>query len=359
MLKNLPLTYLLLFAGSFIFSLLINSLLLKFARTLGIRNNPEIQIRWSATVKPALGGISFYLIFLIIFLLSEFLISEPVGNINTQYLIGFLCALTVAFLLGLSDDAFDTKPMIKLSAQVMCAIVLIVSGIKINCFESEFVNYALTTFWVVAIMNSYNMLDNMDAIASLTAIAIISFFIFADFELNHSPTIFSLIFIGILACLIAFLFFNWHPSKMFMGDTGSQFIGALLAVGGIKYCWNFPLRLTNEGLNYFPLKNLTLIYLTFLLPISDTAIVFLNRSISGNSPFIGGKDHTTHHLFFKGFSENKIAILVIVLCLIGVILAIQVAQTATLFYTNYFYFLIYPLTISISLYLITVIKKRK
>ena len=180
MLANLPLFYLLLFSGSIIFSLLINSLLLKFARTLGIRNNPELQIRWSNSVKPALGGISFYLTFLILFLLSDLLLSAPFDNFSTVGRIAFLCSLTIAFLLGLSDDAFDTKPLIKFSAQVVCSILLILGGIKINCFESEFLNYAMTSLWVVAIMNSFNMLDNMDAIATVTAIGIISYFILAD-----------------------------------------------------------------------------------------------------------------------------------------------------------------------------------
>ena len=273
--------------------------------------------------------------------------------------IAFLCSLTIAFLLGLSDDAFDTKPLIKFSAQVVCSILLILGGIKINCFESEFLNYAMTSLWVVAIMNSFNMLDNMDAIATVTAIGIISYFILADFSIHHTATIFSLILCGILACLIGFLYFNWHPSKMFMGDTGSQFIGALLAVGGIKFCWNYPTAAIGELVLFSPLKNLTLVYLIFLLPISDTTSVFINRILKGNSPFVGGKDHTTHHLFFNGITEKKIAILFLGLTVTGGFLALKMNETGKLTPVQIVPYLIFPCLTSIFLYLFTVIKKRK
>ena len=90
---------------------------------------------------------------------------------------------------------------------------------------------------------------------------------------------------------------------MYMGDSGSQFLGLLLAFIGIKYFWNSAVFETQELIQV----NKSLLYaLIFILPISDTTSVFINRISRKQSPFIGGKDHTTHHLSFMGFSNTQI-----------------------------------------------------
>src|SRR5690606_3614244 len=96
------------------------------------------------------------------------------------------------------------------------------------------------------------------------------------------------------------------PSKMFMGDTGSQFLGLFLSVMGIDNCWNNPTSVLVGG---FPVANPVIVLLVFLLPLTDTFSVVVNRVAAGRSPFVGGKDHTTHHLFFRGLTEKRIALL--------------------------------------------------
>jgi UDP-GlcNAc:undecaprenyl-phosphate/decaprenyl-phosphate GlcNAc-1-phosphate transferase len=291
------------FLGTVLLSFLINGLFLKFASNLGIRNTSETIIRWSPQSKPSLGGISFYLIFLIS-ITSYPIFFEQTTVLNKQIL-GMLAACTLAFLLGLSDDAYNTKPMLKLTIQICCALILVSTGTYISIFSNIYFNYALSLFWIVALMNSINMLDNMDAITTIVSITIIMSALFIIYINKSGHTINTIILIGVMAALIGFLFYNWHPSKIFMGDTGSQFLGLFLAAMGIKYFWNTP----DINGNLIQSKQFFVTILTFAIPIIDTTAVVLNRLRSGKSPFIGGKDHTTHSFFFIGVTEKRIALL--------------------------------------------------
>jgi UDP-GlcNAc:undecaprenyl-phosphate GlcNAc-1-phosphate transferase len=292
------------FISTIILSFLVNGLFLKFASTLGIRNDNETFIRWSTQVKPALGGISFFLIFLLSIASYPIFFGEQNVLLNNKIL-GILAACTLAFLLGLSDDAYNTKPFFKFFIQVCCAIILISTGTYINIFSSMWLNYAISFFWIVGLMNSINLLDNMDAIATTVSITIIISALFILFLNSDGRNIHIILLIGVLAALIGFLYFNWHPSKMFMGDTGSQFLGVFLAAIGIIYFWN-----TSDAYgNKIPTKQFFVSILTYAIPIIDTCSVVINRLLKGKSPFIGGKDHTTHSFFFKGLSEKRIAIL--------------------------------------------------
>ena len=135
--------------------------------------------------------------------------------------------------MGMADDAYDTKPLVKFIVQCLCGVILISTGTKINTFESEFLNYSLTILWVVAIMNSINMLDNMDGISTVTTLAICIFSVFFSVQMNLETQPLTLIIIAVIGTLCGFLAYNWHPSKMFMGDSGSQFLGIFLAFCGI------------------------------------------------------------------------------------------------------------------------------
>lgn len=306
------LIYALYFIGTIILSFLINGIFLKFASTLGMRNSPETVIRWSSTSKPSLGGISFYLIFLLSIICYSIFFKEPHILLNKR-LLGLLAACTLAFLMGLSDDAYNTRPLLKFLIQVSCALILITTGTHIVMFSNDFLNYTITLLWVVGLMNSINMLDNMDGITTIVSIAIILSSILI-IKLNNdinNVNVFSLI--GVMAALIGFLYFNWHPSKMFMGDTGSQFLGLFLAAMGIIYFWN-PI---NGCESYVESKHFFIMLLSFAIPIIDTTTVVINRISKGKSPFVGGKDHTTHSLFFMGVTEKRIAILYFVICLVS------------------------------------------
>lgn len=300
------------FITTVLLSFLINGLFLKFAFTLGTRNTPENLIRWSPQAKPSLGGISFFILFLLSIASYPILFGQHAVLFNRQ-LFGILAASTLAFLMGLSDDAYNTKPLLKLVIQICCALILIFSGTHISIFSSAYINYAVTIFWVVSIMNSINMLDNMDAITSVISITIIMNALLILYLNSDTYNIHILLLIGVMSALIGFLFYNWHPAKMFMGDTGSQFLGLFLAAMGILYFWNTP-DMNGQMIHS---KQFFVTILAFAIPIIDTTSVVINRIISGRSPFIGGKDHTTHSFYFIGMSEKKIAILYAGICFVS------------------------------------------
>lgn len=351
-LDNIPLVLTVFFFISFIFSVLINSILLKFAQTLGVRGKQVDQIRWNPSIKPSLGGISFFVVFLLSYIFLNLL--ETLDTAYRIRLAGLLTVCTMAFLMGLADDAFNTQPLLKLLTQITCALVLLFTGTYIKIFENEFLNYTITIIWIVGIMNSVNMLDNMDGITTIISIAACVFIILINISLNQPLHPFSILSIGIIAALVGFLIYNFHPSKMFMGDTGSQFLGAFLGSVSIHFCWNiYPQNLieTHDYLYHF-----VIVALVFLLPLVDTTTVVVNRSLRGQSPFIGGKDHTTHHLFFRGLNEKRIAILYLFLGFVGIILAynLVLTYTASLFNIS----VIYIILVFITLYVNTIIKRK-
>ena len=137
--SNTHLTLISLVFFSFVVSLLINYILLKFARTLGIRTRANTEIRWDPQHKPSLGGISFYLCFLFSFIFLALI--NPDFNTIRWTVFGFLLACSLAFLMGLADDAFNTQPLLKLVTQ----LILHVSGLCRN-LASPFFSY-----WVCSV----------------------------------------------------------------------------------------------------------------------------------------------------------------------------------------------------------------
>lgn len=335
----------------FIFSLIINYILLKFVQTLGIRGKEAEQVRWNPKVKPALGGISFYVIFLFSFIVT-ILISQKTDSF-TWRVSGILIASTLAFLMGLADDAFNTQPLLKFLTQVICAFVLIGSGHSIEIFQNQFLNYMLTVLWVVGIMNSINMLDNMDGITTIVSICICLFMITLNISLLKTNSYISILNIGVAGGLCGFLIYNFHPSKMFMGDTGSQFLGLFLATMGIDNCWNIDVQ---AEINNQHIINFLLVGLVFLIPLTDTTTVVINRMRIGQSPFVGGKDHTTHHLFFRGVTEKRIAILYFLLSSIAISFAYNLifSYSILLVYGS----IAFVLFVFLTLYLNTVLRKK-
>lgn len=286
-----------------IFSFLVNGLFLQFASNLGMRNNSDHLIRWSSTTKPALGGVSFFILFLLSIASYSIFFEENKLLYNPKFL-GFLAASVVGFLIGLADDAYNTKPILKLGGQLACAVILVVSGNKIVFFGNEILDIGLTFFWIIGLMNSINMLDNMDGITSTVSISIIlsSLFILLWKKDLYNPDF--ILLEGVLCALIGFLFYNWNPSKMYMGDTGSQFLGVFLAAIGINYFW-----MGHEAQGYrIQTKQFIEPLLIFMIPIIDTTIVTINRLLRGQSPMVGGRDHTTHHLSYMGLTDRQVAL---------------------------------------------------
>ncbi|MBK6830646.1 MAG: undecaprenyl/decaprenyl-phosphate alpha-N-acetylglucosaminyl 1-phosphate transferase [Flavobacteriales bacterium] len=309
-----------LFFAALVFSLLIFSLFMRFARTLGIREKDQMLVRWSSRSKPAFGGIGFFILFLVSFTLHGVIFPGEGSAALRPELLGLLAATSLGFLMGLADDAYNTKPLLKFLVQVACGAILVASGTCIDLFEKQWLNVAITIFWVVGMMNSINMLDNMDGITTVVSMAILAATVVCMITTDAVDPVYMVLMVGTMASLGGFLFFNWNPSRMYMGDTGSQFLGVLLAFVGIRFFWNAPSPMGS----WEPARQFVLPVLVFLLPIVDTTVVSINRIARGHSPFVGGRDHTTHHLSYLGLSDGQVALTFIGLSLLNVFLTFVV-----------------------------------
>lgn len=323
---NINIIFICVFIGSLIISLVLNKLLIKFSNKNKIYKDQSD--RWSQVVRPSLGGMSFYIIFLILISVMGF-ISNSLDFYLSKDFIALISTISIAFFLGLADDTYSISPSIKLIAQFSSAIILILTNNYIQIFQYEILNYFTTILWIVGIMNSINMLDNMDAITSQTTLFILlTASLVIILQQNFlSPIL--IILISVIATLLGFLYYNWNPAKIFMGDTGSQFLGMLLAFISIKLFWNSNIYSIDSKSILSLLQKFLLIGTLFIIPILDTTIVSINRLLRGVSPFQGGRDHTSHHLIYLGLNEKKVALVYAIISSISLLLIL-------LYFYNYF-----------------------
>ena len=303
------------FMISSFFSFLINWLFLKFSFNLGARDRSEMeQVRWSHSIKPAIGGISFFIVFLISISIIGTLPRQSDYFLD-KHLIGIIASSCLGFILGLADDAYNTNPLAKFIAQLSCAFILIISDVYIPVTGNHAFDFMVTTIWVIGLMNSINMLDNMDGITTTISMCIIAGLIAVVAISGHSLSSFYLIMlVGVFGALTGFLYFNWNPSRIYMGDTGSQFLGVFLASTSIMFFWDYKNEASPQLLQ---IKQFVVPMLFFIVPLIDTTTVTIRRLMRKQSPFVGGKDHITHHLAYLGLSDKMVALVLISVSLLS------------------------------------------
>lgn len=255
--------------------------------------------RWHEKPTALMGGIAIYVsIALPLFFISDFNTIIPFlthkSPVQSLPSIGAVIWIgtTFLFLLGLLDDFIHIKPQAKLVGQILIASMVAFMGFRLHWVTSLTLDTILTIFWIVGISNAFNLLDNMDGLcAGIGCIAALSFaFLFA----GVLPT--ALIICLILsASLIGFLFYNFNPATIFMGDSGSLFIGFILSVLGLVYAE----KGATHAISIYAVPVLLL-----MVPILDTSLVTLIRLLSGRKASVGGKDHTSHRLILMGFTEK-------------------------------------------------------
>jgi UDP-GlcNAc:undecaprenyl-phosphate/decaprenyl-phosphate GlcNAc-1-phosphate transferase len=321
-----------------------------------IKKANKSAIRWSTQSKPIFGGITFFAVFLLGYVAYMLLIDNTI-ILNTKT-IALLLTVTISFLMGFADDIMNTPPFFKFIIQVLNAIILISFDVYIVISPYPILNYIITTIWVVGIMNSINMLDNMDSITNLTSLSIIGGLLMALLFTNSNNSFFIFLLTVIIASMLSFLYYNWNPSKMYMGDNGSQFLGAILAFIGIVYFWNaLPLEATSFGINT---KQAIIVLLAFIVPISDTSTVTINRLMRGQSPFVGGKDHTTHHLSYAGLTDRGVALTLVIINSVCVGISLHLIYRLSNWNSTWFWLLFaLAFIIFVSLYSLTKITKPK
>lgn len=274
---------------SFLSALLISTAAIPAIRKLGIRKNlisrPRSD-RWNRGVVPLLGGVGIFLGMAASILLTGFdvIAAHP----------GILAGALLMFLLGLWDDARELPPPVKLTAQIMISLVVVFSGYRTGFFSSELLNILITVAWLVGITNALNLVDNMDGLAgglSLIAAAFMGFF----FWRNPADAELVIIIAALSGGLLGFLWFNFPPARIFMGDSGSLFIGFTLA--------SLAIARSPQASNVFAVLGVPA--LLFALPILDTTFVTITRLMRGQSPVRGGRDHTSHRLVAFGLTERQ------------------------------------------------------
>jgi UDP-GlcNAc:undecaprenyl-phosphate GlcNAc-1-phosphate transferase len=258
-----------------------------------------------------MGGIAIYLAFVI-----GCFIFAP--DLTRAYPI--LIAATLLFGVGVVDDLKPLKPYVKLVMQVVAASIVVFSGLRLpgmiwTPWEPG-VNF-LTIFWLVAITNAINLLDNMDGLAGGISLIACAFLAIA-FLLNGqtAEAALPLILAGAIA---GFLRFNFNPATIFMGDCGSMFLGFILS--GIAL-------LSDVGRARNLVSVLATPVLILAIPILDTVVVAVTRKLSGRPVSQGGRDHTSHRLVALGMSERRATLLLYLLAAISGALALAVREMA-------------------------------
>lgn len=251
--------------------------------------------RFSDRPIPPFGGLSMSLTFLIA--------TRLLGEASQEIKIISIGCVAIA-LVGLYDDLFNLDWWKKLLLQIFCILIPISTAstvlnieenLQIN--QSNLINSLLTLLWVLLIVNSINFIDNMDGLAASVSMLIAVELSVLAFVLNQNNLA---DVAGVLGfTILGFLLMNLPPAKIYMGDSGSMFLGYCLAFLSIIFIWN-------PSSSDFWRISIAPVLLFFTIPIFDLAIVVISRISKGKSPFKGGVDHISHRLMNLGFSEKTV-----------------------------------------------------
>ena len=273
------------FVATFFFTFLVIWIVRYYAKNFGlidIPNDRSIHINYT----PRGAGIAFYFAVMLIIPVYYF-------DIFLLFLWTFI-AMSLIFFMGLWDDVDDTSPKMKFLIIIVSTILLFFDGIVIEnlgtFFSIDISLYWLalpfTIFVVSGFTNALNLIDGLDGLASSLSLVILGSFFYIGSVHND---IFIMLFSGVfIAILLAFLFYNWYPASIFMGDSGSLLLGFIISILGIK------------SLSYIPA--VSILYLG-AIPILDTLVVMIRRKRAGCSFFSADACHM-HHILYELFHSN-------------------------------------------------------
>jgi len=253
----------------------------------GVVDAPDGHLKHQREPVPYFGGLAIYVAFLMSLAFTfEF----------RHDVLGIVLAGTIAVMLGLIDDFGVLSPRSKFAGQLLAVFVLIKSGIRIEIAAfPDWVDLALTVFWMVGLINAFNLLDIMDGLsAGVGAVSAACLLVVA--LLQGDQTI-AFMLAALIGGLLGFLRYNWHPARIYMGDTGAMFIGLML--GSMAMIERYPSD-----------HALSLLTPAFILgiPIFDTLFVMYIRHRRGLPVFWGSPDHIAIRLRHWGMTVPKIVI---------------------------------------------------
>jgi len=273
---------------------------------------------------PLLGGLAIYIAFISTLILKS-------GKLTASEM-GILIGATIIAIGGIIDDKYDIRPRYKLVFQILAAAVLIMFGVEINLVTNpiisanQYINLGwlslpMTLLWVIGITNALNLIDGLDGLAAGVAlISSITLFIIAILNNRTDAAILTAILSG---AIIGFLPYNFNPASIFMGDTGAQLLGFLLAAisikGTIKSAAAFAIAVPILALG---------------IPIYDTMFAVIRRKINGKPIMQADRGHLHHRLLDMGLTQKQtVLIMYLISAVLGgiAIIAMQVSNQRAYF----------------------------
>ena len=308
-------TYLFVYLGSAFLALAITPVVIRLARRLNIADVPDVRKAHTEPISH-IGGVAIFLSMMCLTIGVLFLsnvIGEAFRDILPK-LIVLLCAAAYIFFVGLIDDIM-TKGLgarIKFLAQLAAAIAVCAVGIRIESvaiadwltLDLGWFSWPLTVLWIVGITNAVNLSDGLDGLAA--GIAAIACGVIAVFAVHSGNVVMAVLMLALLGSLTGFLFFNFNPAKIFMGDCGSLFLGFTIATSSVL-C----------SMKSSALVGLALPVLALGIPIFDTLFSMLRRFMERRSMFAPDRRHFHHKLIDLGLKQRHVVITIYVVTLMA------------------------------------------
>ncbi|KMY55551.1 UDP-phosphate N-acetylglucosaminyl 1-phosphate transferase [Bacillus sp. FJAT-27231] len=285
----------LVFAICVLLSLVITPLVKKMAIAVGAVDKPNHR-KVHEKIMPRMGGLAIFISFMIgLFLL------KPQSPFNSAIVVGgFIIIVT-----GMLDDRFELSAKAKLGGQLLAALIVVLyGGVKMEFItlpfggemEFGFLSVPLTILWIVGITNAINLIDGLDGLAAgVSSIALLTISLMAFMKGDVYVMSVALLVLG---STLGFLRYNFHPAKIFMGDTGALFLGYIIAV-----------------LSLLGFKNITVISLIIPIiilgvPISDTFFAIIRRKVNKQPLSAPDKSHLHHCLLRMGYTHKQVVIII-------------------------------------------------
>ncbi len=297
--------------ASFLLSLLLAFVLTRYVRDLANRRGwvavPTQERHLHSVPLPRLGGVAIYVSFSIcmaVALLWAWQTHRLHSGISLQRTLTILAPASLVFLLGVYDDLRGVGPYFKFTVQGIAATALFVGGLRIVnipvLFGSHqlpwFIGLPCTILWVLAITNAFNLIDGLDGLAAGSALfsTLVAFVV----ALQNGPSLVTVMTIALAGAILGFLRFNFNPATIFLGDSGSLFIGFVLSALALAGAQKAP-----------TIVAVAIPVVSFGLPILETTLSIFRRLISGRPVFTADREHIHHKLLQHGLTHRQVVIL--------------------------------------------------
>lgn len=303
-----PWAYVAAFAASALVSVALVTLSIRVGSRIGLVDAPDGGRKLQEHAVPKLGGLAVAITFTLAFLVLAFVVGDPGAvGLAASVLLPALCVALVGFL----DDVITLGPWVRLVTLSIFALLVWWTGTRVEIGQLWWVDLIVTVLWIVGITNAVNLLDNSDGLAaSTTLVASLGAGLIAAL---YGQFLIAGLSFALAGAALGFLWHNWHPASVYLGDAGAYFLGFLLAIVTLR------LRPVSVELPWSALIPVLLL----LLPIADTCFVVLRRLRERRHPFTPGRDHLSHLLMGRGLSVPRAVgalqafLAVSVLCAVG------------------------------------------